>query len=105
MYKASLRRYVRKSGVSFIAIKVVGELFSSRKPIEPRTIHDKNIQMAILIVVPNGDDAPGAFKDISLGFIAAIDYAIIQAHRRRHVHKPDLGGPILNLRLGQHENR
>ena len=105
MYKASLRRYVRKSGVSFIAIKVVGGLFSSRKPIEPRTIHNKNIQMAILIVVPNGNTAAGAFKDIFLSCIAAVDYAIIQAHHRRHVHKPDLGGPVLNLPGQQHENR
>src|SRR5437867_1098251 len=105
MRKSSLRRYVRKSGVSFIAIKVVGGLSSSRKPLQPRTIHNKNIQMAILIVVPNGDAAAGAFKDIFLGFIAAVDYAIIQAHRGRHVHKPDLGWPILNLPGQQHEDR
>src|ERR1700722_560466 len=65
--EAGLRGHVGERAVMIVAIQVVRRSLSGGKSLEPRSIHQKNIGPAVIVVIENRDPGPGGFNDVFLG--------------------------------------
>src|SRR5207302_1754499 len=77
--EACLCCYVGESAIPIVAEEMRGRLGPSRKAFKPRTIYEKNVQPAVIVVVVEGHAASRGLQQIFVLVLAAEDSLRVQA--------------------------
>ena len=98
MRQARFLGNVGKSSVVIIVVQVICGLLFAGKRVESRSIHDKNIRPAIVVIIEYGHACAGSLEDEFLGVHAAEGVTCGQAGLASFIHEiGDLCGSILAL--------
>src|SRR5207247_4212320 len=89
--QASLSSHIDKSGVSVIAVEMVGGMLTRWETLQPRAVDHKDIGMIVAIIIKDCHPAASTFKDILLGPFAAVHRSVSQASWLVHIHELDSG--------------
>ncbi len=76
---AGLRGHVGESAVAIIAKKMRSRLAAGGKAFQPRAVHEKNIEPAVVVVIVEGDAAARGFQQIFVFVLAAENCFRIQS--------------------------
>src|SRR5579871_645650 len=79
--------YIRKCSVAVVAEQVRRGFASDRKSFDLRTIHNEDVEPAIIVVVVEGDAASGSFEQILILVVSSKDRLYVQSRFARDIHK------------------
>src|SRR5262245_549935 len=90
MSNAGLRSNIRKSSVA-IVLKQAADGRLSRRPLrlQARSIHQKNVQPSVIVVIYKRNATPGSLNQITIGMFATEDRLRVQTSRVRDVRELD----------------
>src|SRR5947209_20341298 len=87
MRQAGFERQVSKSAIAIVFEQVGGRSLAGGKSFEARTVHEKDIQPAIVVVVVESDTAAGCFEQIFIFVLAAENCFGVQAGFASYIDK------------------
>ena len=90
--QAGLLSDIDKSPIALIAIKVISGRGAARRT-HSGSIHQKDIEQAVVVIVEESDPAARALKDVALSLVSAVDVHCRQAGTSRDVFEMN-GGPF-----------
>src|ERR1700747_3259053 len=79
------RRHVSKSSIVIVVIQVIGRSTFGREARDRRSIHEKNIRPAVVIIIKDCHTCAGAFEDVCAAMIAARNVCCSQSCLLSHV--------------------
>ena len=89
MCDPSLHGHIGECAVAIVSKQMGNRLAAGRKPFEPRSVHQKNIQPAIVVVVVERNSAARGFEQIFVLVLAAKNSFRIEAGFAADVEKAD----------------
>src|SRR5580692_4280755 len=98
MRDAGLHGYIDESAVAIIAKQMRSRFSACRKAFESRSVHQKDVEPAIVVVIVEGNAAAGGFEQILVFVLAAEDGFRVQAGFAGDIEKADAQIVILDLR-------
>src|SRR5580704_17243245 len=98
MRDAGLHGYIDESAVAIIAKQMRSRFAPWRKAFQSRSVHQKNVEPAVVVVIVEGNAAAGGFQQILVLVLAAEDGFRVQARFAGDIEKADAQIVILDLR-------
>src|ERR1700689_3287917 len=98
MHNSGLRGHVSESTVPIVAKQMRSRFRARGKALESRSVHQKNVEPAIVVVIVEGNAAAGSFQEIFVLVLAAEDGFRVEAGLSGDVEKPDAQIVVPDLR-------